>query len=427
MIKNIPIKNLKPHPNNPRKKIGDISELTDSIKKNGVFQNLTVVPNGDDTYTIIIGHRRHAAAKEAGLSELPCAVIEMTEKEQLSTMLLENMQREDLTVLEQAEGFQLMIDLGESVKTISEQTGFSQSTVRHRLKINELDSKKLRKANEKANAPININDYIMLEKIKDIDTRNRMLSFLGSSDFEFKVNKAVSDEKAKALKKRFKNLFDSLGYIDVTKESRWNKYVTLRSFVCNETNLKTYARPSSAYDDEQLYYAIDYGWIYIYKKQDKSKVKAEEAKKNQKEAKRKEKIAKLTEVSERVKEDVYKFVDNYKSNNAFSNDLVKLFLFCSICDPYIEIDIDGFVDNASEIREDSELKDIETTKNADEALLRLTINSFMVFKNFNGYVGNFENQYTEKNQAILTTLMKIGYKPSSEVVEFLDGTHELYK
>ena len=64
MIKNIPIKNLKPHPNNPRKKIGDISELTDSIKKNGVFQNLTVVPNGDDTYTIIIGHRRHAAAKE---------------------------------------------------------------------------------------------------------------------------------------------------------------------------------------------------------------------------------------------------------------------------------------------------------------------------------------------------------------------------
>lgn len=103
MITNINISKLRPHPNNPRKVIGDITELSDSIKKNGIFQNLTVIPTDDEMYTIIIGHRRFAAAKEAGLQELPCAIVEMTEKEQLSTMLLENMQREDLTVLEQAE------------------------------------------------------------------------------------------------------------------------------------------------------------------------------------------------------------------------------------------------------------------------------------------------------------------------------------
>lgn len=145
MFKNIEISKLQPHPQNPRKNVGDISELAESIKKNGVFQNLTVVPNGDDTYTIIIGHRRHAAAQKAGLTELPCAVVEMTEKEQLSTMLLENMQREDLTALEQAEGFQMMIDLGESVNSISEQTGFSPSTVRHRVKLLELDRDVLEK------------------------------------------------------------------------------------------------------------------------------------------------------------------------------------------------------------------------------------------------------------------------------------------
>lgn len=78
---------LHPHPDNPRKDLGDLTELTDSIKANGVFQNLTVVPEGDG-YTIIIGHRRCAAAKAAGLTEVPRIVTEMSEREQLQTMLL---------------------------------------------------------------------------------------------------------------------------------------------------------------------------------------------------------------------------------------------------------------------------------------------------------------------------------------------------
>ena len=65
----ISIDKLIPHPQNPRKELGDLTELADSIKANGVYQNLTVVEDGDDTYKIIIGHRRHAAAKIAGLTE----------------------------------------------------------------------------------------------------------------------------------------------------------------------------------------------------------------------------------------------------------------------------------------------------------------------------------------------------------------------
>ena len=101
----IPIEALKPHPDNPRKDVGDITELAESIKANGVFQNLTVL-KGDilDGYTVVIGHRRLAAARAAGLTELPCMVVEMDEREQISTMLLENMQRNDLTVYEQAQG-----------------------------------------------------------------------------------------------------------------------------------------------------------------------------------------------------------------------------------------------------------------------------------------------------------------------------------
>ena len=127
----IPIEQLKPHPDNPRKDVGDVTELSQSIKQNGIFQNLTVIPD-DDTYMVVIGHRRLAAAKAAGLTELPCMVVEMDEREQISTMLLENMQRNDLTIWEQAQGFQMMLDLGETESDIAEKTGFSKTTVRQR-------------------------------------------------------------------------------------------------------------------------------------------------------------------------------------------------------------------------------------------------------------------------------------------------------
>ena len=96
----ISIKDLYPHPQNPRKKLGDITELSESIRKNGIMQNLTVV-NGHSKgkqwvpggYTIIIGHRRCAAAREAGLKEVPCTIADLDEREQLCTMMEENMQR----------------------------------------------------------------------------------------------------------------------------------------------------------------------------------------------------------------------------------------------------------------------------------------------------------------------------------------------
>lgn len=137
----IPVAQLHPHPDNPRKDLGDITELTASIKANGVLQNLTVVPRNTDGYTVIIGHRRLAAAKAAGLMELPCIVVEdMTLEEQISTMMTENMQRSDLTVYEEAEGFQMMMDFGNSVEQVADKAGFSESTIRRRVKLLSLDS-----------------------------------------------------------------------------------------------------------------------------------------------------------------------------------------------------------------------------------------------------------------------------------------------
>lgn len=195
----IPIDKLKPHKDNPRKDLGDLTELADSIKVKGVLQNLTVVDNGDDSYTTIIGHRRCAAAKLAGLTELPCVIADMDEKEQIETMLLENIQRNDLTIKEQADGFQLMFDMGESVKMIAEKTGFSQTTVRKRLNIAKLDPKLLVKA---CGRQVSFGDFDKLEQIEDIKKRNDLLNIIGTSNFDYRLQQALRNqaiEKDKVL------------------------------------------------------------------------------------------------------------------------------------------------------------------------------------------------------------------------------------
>ena len=163
----IEVDKLHPHDANPRKNTGDVTELADSIKKNGILQNLTVVPAtgywyGD--YTVIIGHRRLAAAKQAGLKTVPCVIREMGQKEQIATMLLENMQRSDLTVYEQAQGIQMMLDLGETVETVAEKTGFSESTVRRRTRLLKLDSDVFK---ETEGRQITMLEYDKLFEIKD--------------------------------------------------------------------------------------------------------------------------------------------------------------------------------------------------------------------------------------------------------------------
>lgn len=134
----IRVENIYPHPDNPRKDLGDVTELAESMKKHGVMQNLTVIPasaltadpedqpDADKVSVIsdfhaLIGHRRLEAAKLAGLVEVPCQIrSKISRKEQVGIMLLENIQREDLTIQEQAQGFQMMLDLGDTEDQIAE-------------------------------------------------------------------------------------------------------------------------------------------------------------------------------------------------------------------------------------------------------------------------------------------------------------------
>ena len=123
---------LEPHPDNPRKDLGDLTELVASISKQGLLQNLTVVPSPENEgkYRIVIGHRRFAAAGLAGMQELPCAIDEhMDYPEQLAVMMSENIQRSDLTITEKVGGVQMMMDLGLNALDVAQKTGISSSTV----------------------------------------------------------------------------------------------------------------------------------------------------------------------------------------------------------------------------------------------------------------------------------------------------------
>lgn len=215
----LPVNRLRPHPDNPRKDLGDLSELADSIRANGIYQNLTVVPDGDG-YTVIIGHRRLAAAKLAGLAEVPCVVTEMDRREQLQTMLLENMQRSDLTPWEQAQGFQLMFDLGDSVEKIAEKSGFSQKTVRSRLKMAELDQDTLRQVS--AERQIAIGDLDELAKVEDLAERNRVLQEIGTSNFSFTLRRTLRDQAVRKALPEAKKFLKYLKCKKLKENDQWN-------------------------------------------------------------------------------------------------------------------------------------------------------------------------------------------------------------
>lgn len=219
----IPVAQLHPHPDNPRKDLGDITELTASIKANGVLQNLTVVPRANpdvnyeelcrqyyadpteesrtklnqfrntDGYTVIIGHRRLAAAKAAGLMELPCIVVEdMTLEEQISTMMTENMQRSDLTVYEEAEGFQMMMDFGNSVEQVADKAGFSESTIRRRVKLLSLNREEFKKSVKRG---ATLADFALLDKLDTEEAKNEVLKSVGTNNFRALLDRALREQK----------------------------------------------------------------------------------------------------------------------------------------------------------------------------------------------------------------------------------------
>lgn len=130
----LPVSALRAHPQNPRQDLGDLTELTDSIRAKGIIQTVLVMPHPtiEGDYQILMGHRRVAAARAAGLEavEASIAPADLTEAEQLEIMLTENLQRTDLSKSEELHGVQALFDLGKTEKEVAKGIGKSLSTVK---------------------------------------------------------------------------------------------------------------------------------------------------------------------------------------------------------------------------------------------------------------------------------------------------------
>lgn len=126
---------------NPRTKFEEksLNELAESIKVLGVIQPITLRPLEEDKYVIVCGERRFRASLIAGMTDIPAVIRKLTEEEAEEIAITENLQREDITPLEEAEAFQKMLDnRGYDAKQLADRYGKSETYVRSRLALNDL-------------------------------------------------------------------------------------------------------------------------------------------------------------------------------------------------------------------------------------------------------------------------------------------------
>ena len=137
----LPISQVEPGLNQPRKRFDDqsLSDLADSIREHGIIQPLTVRRLSTGYYQIIAGERRWRAAKLAGLAEVPAVIIEADDKKVMELGLIENLQREDLNPMEEAEGYLLLLtDYGMTQEEVAKRMGKSRPAIANALRLTAL-------------------------------------------------------------------------------------------------------------------------------------------------------------------------------------------------------------------------------------------------------------------------------------------------
>lgn len=457
----IPIDELYPHPDNPRKDLGDLTELADSIKAKGVLQNLTVVRGHaqtqeewskynklynenpseelrekinakwyEDGYTVIIGHRRTEASRMAGLTALPCIIADMTPEEQVTTMMLENMQRSDLTIYEQAKGFQLMLDFGNTIETVAEKSGFSPTTIRRRVKLLELDEEKFKKTVSRG---VTLFEYAELDKIKDIDLRNEVLDTIGTDNFKYSLKRAIDKEKNKE-------------YLDFV-ESEVTKFATkiessegynYKKGYGTYSYVDTVPIPEDA-ETVEYYYTRSESYVSIYTKVDETAEAEEKQRAAEKEEKRKQKIGELEEMAESAYELRKEFVDSLTTTEIKKHlaEIVAFWMYREVySNTYSRLDSEEILNILGiEIDEDNgdDLPfDYEDTLNAVKQspeiklwkMICLTVDDDENEHYFQRYYGTHDEN--RKLSDWYDLLVRLGYEMSDEEKALRDGTHELF-
>lgn len=443
-VVNMPIEYLVPHPQNPRKDLGNLEELTASIKENGIYQNLTVipvneaVPGEEPKYMVVTGHRRLEAAKRAGLQEVPCAIVRgMSETRQLQTMLLENMQRSDLTVYEQAQGFQQLLDFGMDIEDISQQSGFSKRTIRRRLEIAKLDQNKLKELS--STRQLSLKEFDELAKIKNMEARNEVMEKIGTNDFALAVKRAMDKEKLADNMPVFLADMERLGIKKFPDSANKysSKYRRVGSLDLYEYEVTKDKIPKKT---EGLYYEASYprNVEFYVKETKKAKIIKKSAKELEKEKRIKEAWFKVDAMAATHYELRKAFVENLKGT-AKQREAVYMGAYSLIVLRSITYMTWG------DISKEAGIDDKYFDPRRDEKAVKLAYESYdntqkcieVIYKLFNDnekefYANGYREVYPEykfnpRLEAMYHWLTKLGYQMSSEEKLIAAGTHEIFQ
>lgn len=193
----IPVTSIFPNPEQPRTEFGDLTELTESIKEKGVLEPLLVKPTNDGKFMIIAGERRWRASQLAGLAEVPCIEMEVDEKSLAEIALIENLQRKDLTVWEEADGLAALKEkFGYTQDEIAQKISKGRTTVTELLTIAGLPAE----VRERCRAS-NLNAKAMLLDVARQFDEAAMFEYLDNLT-SGKKKAAASPPKAKESGKR---------------------------------------------------------------------------------------------------------------------------------------------------------------------------------------------------------------------------------
>jgi ParB family chromosome partitioning protein len=142
-LAHVPVEQIHPNPNQPRKEFDGeaVSGLAESIRSQGLIQPVVVRPRVHGGYELIAGERRWRAAVEAGISTVPSVIREADDRDTLLLALVENVAREDLSPIEEARAYAILLDeFGLSLGEVAAQVGRSKPTISNRVRLLELPS-----------------------------------------------------------------------------------------------------------------------------------------------------------------------------------------------------------------------------------------------------------------------------------------------
>ncbi len=205
------INDIEPNRDQPRKHFDEaaLSELADSIALHGVIQPLLVRPISDGGYQLIAGERRWRASRLAGLTEVPVVIREMTDSEAMELALIENLQREDLNPIEEAEGYKLLMDTYSLTQSeAAERVGKSRPAVANAMRLLSLPKEVLdlikegRISSGHGRTLLGLNDNSMMLKLcKEIEEKQISVRQLESIIKTLNNPKKDKDEKPKKVKR----------------------------------------------------------------------------------------------------------------------------------------------------------------------------------------------------------------------------------